>query len=67
MAQLLISIPDLEYTAPRKQTCATLSGLMRRGIVPIVNENDAIASPRRTRLIGFPAHCIGFCERSMKL
>merc|ERR1719409_1169454 len=43
VAQLLISIPDLEYTGPRKQTCSTLDGLMRRGIVPVVNENDAVA------------------------
>lgn len=43
IAQILISIPDLEYTRPRKMTCQTIEGLMREGIVPIVNENDAIA------------------------
>jgi glutamate 5-kinase len=43
VAQLLISIPDLEYTHPRQATCRTIEGLMHRGIVPIVNENDAIS------------------------
>jgi len=43
VAQILITIPDLEYAKPRQLSCRTIEGLMRQGIVPIVNENDALA------------------------
>jgi len=40
--QILISVPDLMYTGPRKATCKTIEQLVRMRIVPIINENDAI-------------------------
>lgn len=46
VAQLLISIPDLQFAHSREATCRTIEGLMSQGIIPIVNENDAISSDR---------------------
>jgi len=46
VAQLLISIPDLQFAHSRKATCRTIEGLMSQGIIPIVNENDAICTDR---------------------
>jgi len=42
VSQVLLSVHDLAYATPRTSTCRTLEALMQRGIVPIVNENDAI-------------------------
>jgi glutamate 5-kinase len=44
VAQILISVPGLQFADSRAATCETIAGIMKRGIVPIVNENDVIAS-----------------------
>ena len=33
----------IQYASPRERTCDMITGLMSRGVVPIVNENDAVA------------------------
>jgi len=42
IAQILISKTDLAYTKSREQGCGTIMGLMKQGIIPIVNENDVM-------------------------
>ena len=44
VAQILISVPGLQFADSRAATCETIAGIMKRGIVPIVNENDVIVS-----------------------
>ncbi|GAB5360518.1 hypothetical protein AAMO2058_000635300 [Amorphochlora amoebiformis] len=40
--QVLISTSSLLDKGPRENTCSTIVGLLSRGIVPVINENDAL-------------------------
>ena len=37
-----IVICSSKYDKSRKATCETIEGLVQRGVIPIINENDAI-------------------------
>jgi len=45
--QVLFSMPDLLYTSSRQAACRTVEGLVVNGVVPILNENDALGGAVR--------------------
>jgi len=45
--QVLFSMPDLLYTSTRQAACSTVEGLVQSGVVPILNENDALGGAVR--------------------
>jgi len=47
-AQVLLGLPDLLHTESREAACNTVKGLVDLGVVPILNENDAVSGAVRS-------------------